>query len=104
MGKTFFEMCRYYKGEAENPHEGDAAMFWEYEKWWVDSFDDKQKHDVLLDAISRYVKLGLMPFRENDGTPMTLKALLLNRYEEWCEGSPGDFERWYSERYLKGSK
>jgi len=102
MGKTFFDMCRYYKGEAENPYEGDAGMFWNYEKWWVESFGDKEKEEVLFDAFKRYIKLGLESFEEEDGTPMVLKALLFNRYEHWLEGGSEDFKEWYKRCYKDG--
>ena len=33
--------CRYYKGENENPYkDGNKALFWDFEKNWIDMFLD----------------------------------------------------------------
>jgi len=94
--------CRYYNGEKKSPfHGGDNAMFWGYECWWVESFHDEQKRLVLQEALDRYQRFGLNSFDDSDGTPVSLKALLFNRYEHWLEGGPEDFKEWYRRVYKR---
>ena len=82
--RSFTDMCRYYKGETDCPFSGqNDKMFWGYERWWVESFDDEEKKQVLQNSIKRYIWCGLESFDESDGTPMSIKALLFNRYEHW---------------------
>lgn len=97
------QYCRYYKGEKRNPYSGDAAMFWESEKWWLESFSDSEKELVLQDAVAHFIRLGMEHFEDKDGTPMTLKAILFNRYEHWIEGGPEDYREWYLTSYKKGN-
>jgi len=59
------------------------------------------KSQLLQDIVGRYHKLGLDSFDTTDGTPLTLKALLFNRYEQWLEGGPEDFKKWYRRVYRK---
>lgn len=99
------KQCRIYKGEKENPFGdgGDRAMFWSYEKWWVDKMAAGST-DAIADILAHYEQEGLTDFAEEDGTPMSLKALLFNRFEEWAESGPEEFRRWYADRYIKGSQ
>lgn len=94
--------CRYYKGEKENPFEGDEAKFWEYERAWIEEM--MKETDLLPECIEQYIGLGLRNFEKADDTPLSLKALLYNRYEHWLGGSPDGFRKWYKETYKKGSE
>ena len=99
------KQCRYYKGEEKCPfgEGGDKAMFWFYEKNWL----ERQERDdsfFLGSILGRYEQCGLTDFEKEDGVPITLKAILFNRYEQWFEGGPGDFKYWYKERYIEGSR
>lgn len=99
---AYTDMCRYYKGETTCPFcEQNDKMFWDYERWWVESFENEEKHLVLQDAINRYIWCGLESFDESDGTPLSIKALLFNRYEHWAEGTPDDFRKWYRKEFMK---
>ena len=88
--ETLIKQCRYYNGEEENPYGegGDKAMFWFYERWWAEKMANGDT-DVLSFYLSLYERVGLTDFEEDDGVPITLKAILFNRYEEWVGKYPG---------------
>lgn len=76
---TLLKSCRYYKGEDQNPFEGkdqNKSMLWFYESVWVNSC----KSSVDDSIIGEYVKYGLGDFEKHDNIPISLKALLFNRY------------------------
>lgn len=77
--------CRYYKGEEINPYpNGNEAMFWEYEEKWL-RFNEIKK-EFLKNAVDEYIEVGLSNFEIKDDTPLSLKALLFNRYCHWLGG------------------
>lgn len=94
--------CRYYKGEKSNNFDGDGTnknLFWGYEKLWIERYrnDSQWAQNDLMD----YIAMGLMDFNADDGTPITLKTLLFNRFCHWeyvptAEG----FKRFYIQSYL----
>ena len=114
--------CGYYKGESEDPFgkrlkqmeaSGSdmlsaelrtrlqtASGFWFYEERWVMFTLD---HECGHSYCRHYLRDGLEDFLKDNGTPMTLKALLHNRYMHWG----GDYEhidafkKWYLEHYEK---
>lgn len=91
--------CRYYKGEKENPYQdGNKALFWDYERKWLEMFLDES--DTLVAYRDEYEKDGLLDFESKDGVPTTLKALLYNRFLYWTEGSPDGFKKFYREQYI----
>lgn len=91
--------CRYYKGE-ETPPEEIKATFWNYEKKWIELL---MEDDISVDEmVVIYVNRGLGKFAQEDDTPLTLKALLFNRYLHWnTQCSTEDFKQWYEKEYLK---
>lgn len=101
--KELLQFCRYYKGEENCPKDTNAS-FWDYEKYWVSiSESPKENSDnfnVVSNWIDEYLHAGLGLFCNNDGVPITLKALLLNRYEHWQQTYDG-FKDWYMNTYKK---
>lgn len=100
--KDFLPFCRYYKGEKECPKDTKAS-FWEYEKKWIEFSIDKD--DTLGDMLDEYIAAGLSEFEMRDGIPVTLKALLFNRYGHWLGGyglieDAKAFKKWYRDSYL----
>lgn len=103
--EELIKQCRYYKGEEENPFEGNensqnAKMFWEYERGWVFSTLRGDTFEIIIDD---YKWHGLDGFRADDGIPMSLKALLFNRYVHWCGGYGNDregFINFFNSNYL----
>ena len=98
--KDLLPFCRYYKGEKKCPKEINAN-FWEYEKIWVELSENPQEGSANFNEISNwldeYMSTNLTSF-DNDGVPVTLKALLFNRYTHWMQTNDG-FKEWYKENY-----
>lgn len=102
--------CRYYKGEEECPEENtknNNSYLWYYEKMWVENpaFRD-ESFDPDNINFYEYKNAGLIDFNLNDNVPVTLKALLFNRYGHWSggyENIPEGFKKWYNEFYLKNN-
>ena len=79
--------CRYYKGEEENPFEGvdqNKKMLWFYEQAWIFDmmryYEAGNEREAFRNEIAEYNGYGLKDFCVSDGIPVTLKALLYNRY------------------------
>ena len=116
------DFCGFYKGEADNddPFRNrlmelertsvnelspelraqlqDSSIFWYYESCWVQFTINRQ---CGLEYCEEYIAMGLEDFLKDNDTPMTLKALLHNRYFHWNEGygRAEDFKRWYLNTY-----
>lgn len=103
--KYLILQCRYYKGETEPPRslpEGYALM-WDYEMRWVDWNLNQNQMLIHFDEDIRTLRLET---KEGDKTPLTLKALLCNRFLHWGGYKPldeelNDFEKWYIDFYQK---
>ena len=102
MSKTdLLTLCRYYKGEENNPFiDQNKSMLWSYERAWV--YDMLNDSDSLSSAIDDYIRVGLGLFEQFDKTPLTLKALLFNRYARTSNSiaeAVEPFKRFYKEYY-----
>lgn len=107
---NLLKYCRYYKGEKSNPFKGKDGYngyFWDYERVWVEqtllSYKETET-SFFDDMIEEYLHSGLATFQQKDDTPVTLKALLYNRYGHWS-GLPmlenaEPFKKWYLHEYL----
>ena len=76
---------KYYKGEQINPYEGkdqNKAMLWFYERYNQLAIENTKS---LSEYISDYIRVGLSNFEESDNVPLTLKALLFNRFAKGCQ-------------------
>jgi hypothetical protein len=87
--------CKYYKGEFENPYKDqNKEMLWFYESMWYNS---EKKYDT-----GEYIAYGLENFMGNDSVPITLKALLFNRYAKGCfslQDAVQGFKEFYHKYY-----
>lgn len=98
--KERINCCKFYKGGDANPYEGkdqDKSMFWCYEMFWCGMSEQESTEQV-----REYAAYGLSDFNKDDGTPISLKALLFNRYCHWCGGYGNDaegFKAWYIKTY-----
>lgn len=85
--KELLKLCRYYKGEENNPFDSvdqNKAMLWFYERAWFSAW--LKKNGLGFDEmIADYVGCGLASFESKDGIPITLKALLFNRYAQTAQ-------------------
>ncbi len=92
--------CRFY--EPGRPQDKQNLMgFYEF-KWMQFMISDKA---YISHIVSDYISYNLETFNLSDGVPISLKALLFNRYTHWqtywtAEG----FKEWYLETYLKMKK
>lgn len=78
--------CRYFNGEEKVPESipEHKQLFWFYEECWVRFILNKD--EILQESITYYSEVydlpNLLP-DSIDGTPISLKALLFNRYDHW---------------------
>lgn len=98
--KDLISFCRYYHGEETCPFsEEDKSMLWDYERTWV---ADMMSDDDFSEYISDYLAVGLRDFSMFDDTPITLKAMLFNRYAKTAytmqDAVPG-FKEFYQKYY-----
>ena len=102
--EKLMELCRYYKGERENPYkeEQNKACLWSYERAWLLEFTKPQSR-LLMSYLSQYTAVGLTCFSTDDNVPITLKALLFNRYARTQYSNyeaVESFKRFYNKYYL----
>lgn len=97
-------MCRYYRGEKENPFEGGVLAFvWDVERDWV----ERELADAEAEAFSErsseimqgYRDAGLIDFEKSDEVWISLKAALYRLLQHWNEGmaSADDWSRFYAD-------
>lgn len=84
--------CFYYGKNV--PEDSGAHVGHMYEENWVMfHFDDS---DYLLNETLFYIKEGLGDFHVNDGVPISMKAILYNRFCHWgWAETPDTFRSWY---------
>lgn len=76
--KDAIAFCHYYKGENESPFtEKEKSFLWDYEQAWVAAMVNEKS---LEEYIGDYVLYGLGDFQNDDGVPLSLKAVLFNRF------------------------
>ncbi len=95
-------ICRYYKGETENPFEevdSVKASLWFHERCWVNFKQDSQQKNFFCTEIAEYICYNLLDF--NDNVPLSLKTLLWNRYCHWNYSDSESFKFWYLNCYLQ---
>ena len=115
------DYCGFYKGEDENPFQKTlkdsrfpgtplsndeaqkadvSSMFWYYEECWVKFTIN---WECGFSYCNQYLRDGLEDFLKDNGTPISLKALLHNRFFHWSGGydTVEDFKKWYMETYEK---
>ncbi len=92
-------MCRYYRGEQASPYnEQNKSMLWFYERCWV----NVKSETLLSEYIFEYRAAGLSEFCNTDNIPISLKALLFNRYSKTAlslRDAAEPFKRFYFKYY-----
>ena len=96
--EELIRQCRYYKGESDCPAKTPFS-FWNYERKWVELSLDES--DMLNQLVDEYVAYGLRDFSQLDNTPLSLCALLFNRFSRWKGCYIDEFREWYNREYLK---
>lgn len=98
--------CRFYKGETVCPFkDGDKQMFWLCEKWWTEQTIPVTDAgcELITPILKEYTDAGLSSFELYDGVPITLKAVLFNRYCKYAESVDIEgFRKLYRTTYIKG--
>jgi hypothetical protein len=98
MKNELLDFCRYYKKNNTSTN-ADVNMFVICESAWCNFMENKT--DSLNDLLLEYSSNGLSDFNQYDGIPVTLKAVLYNRFRQYYEHSTvDDFKNFYLEKYL----
>lgn len=98
--QDLLQFCKYYKGEENSPFQGTEGVLWGVEKTWVAfSLNTEKGFDYLSKCLNEYLSCGLRDFEQFDDIPVSLKAVLFNRFEQWDEG--GDFKEFYRKYYTR---
>lgn len=73
------------------------STVWGYERTWVQFVLSGDEADYLQEIVGDFVRAGLEDLNEVDDTPISLKAVLFNRYIHWGGGYSGakSFREWY---------
>ncbi len=102
--RLLLSQCRYYKGQNECPYnDAQRALFWRVEKYYCEAYSDSEsQHRALaIEAMQTYLHFNLQGFSANDGVPMPIKALLLNRHFKYMEREDATEIERFKEFYLK---
>lgn len=99
---SLMEQCRFYSDEDTAPRfeQPNGALLWDYERRWVEW--TLESDSIITTVLVNYLAEGLSDFEKEDGTPVTLKALLYDRYVHWSsfgEEVQDNFRAWYVEEY-----
>lgn len=101
--KDPLQCCRYYDGKTIESGTKNALLA-EYEMQWIEwrkAAFDSDKYRLIFDMVIEYMNDGLMMFADYDKAPITLKALLFNRYCHWNYAGAEEFKYWYNNTYSK---
>lgn len=83
--KDTIKFCRYYHGESECPFEdAEHSTLWKIERAWAERMTIGHTEQI-EEAIIEYVTYGLGEFQMRDGVPISLKAVLFNRFCKYEE-------------------
>lgn len=99
--KDPLQCCRYYDGITIEKGTTKTLMA-EYEMRWLEwrcAAHSTDNYRYMVDMIKEYMYYGLMMFEDSDKAPVSLKALLFNRYCHWNYGSADAFKSWYKNTY-----
>lgn len=88
----YIDHCFYYGKNI--PTDCGAVVGHKYEECWVRSHFNED--DYLMNETMGYIKEGLGDFCAEDGVPISMKAILYNRFCHWGWGeTPDTFRSWY---------
>lgn len=94
------KQCHYYNGEDTDPFERvdqNKSMIWFYESFWV---KQRASGQVLTECLNEYLAADLRFFEAEDNVPVSLKALLFNRYMKGSsDGNTEPFKAFYRQYY-----
>lgn len=74
------KFCRYYHGEDNCPfRDDDRSALWKIERSWLERMINGDT-EMIENAVNEYVGYGLGDFQMRDEVPISLKAVLFNRF------------------------
>lgn len=90
--EPYLKHCFYYGKNV--PEDCGAHVGHMYEEYWVKFHFNNDEY--LLNETIHYIREGLGDFHADDGVPISMKAILFNRFCHWGYGeTPDTFRRWY---------
>lgn len=97
--EDLLKYCRYYHGEDKcKSTDADVQMLFKIERAWVDmmcSIDGDFRR-----FLDNYIEAGLKDFNVTDDVPVTLKAVLFNRFTQYNDRvDVNAFKQWYKKHY-----
>ncbi len=94
---SLLQYCRFY--DPTKPY-SQQDLIGSYELRWMNDMIDDKRH--IMELVNDYIYHNLETFNINDGVPISLKALLFNRYAHWNSYVTAEgFKKWYRKAYLK---
>lgn len=103
--KELISFCKFFQENTNKPEDPNKQMFYLCEQWWVEkNLLPKERLIVELSKyMDNYTNAGLTEFNMYDGTPITLKAILFNRFCQYNGRVDVDgFKVLYNSEYKKG--
>lgn len=95
------KFCRYYHSEDVCPfRDEERSILWKIERAWAERMTAGNT-EMIEEAVSEYVAYGLGEFQMRDGVPISLKALLFNRFCKYNERVDVDGFKSFYMRYYK---
>ena len=99
--KDPLQCCRYYDGITIEKGTTKTLLA-EYEMRWMEwrgAAHNTGNYRYMVDLVKEYMYYGLMMFEDSDKAPVSLKALLFNRYSHWNYAGADEFKYWYNNTY-----
>ena len=101
--KEPLQYCRYYTGNDNKAESEQIGVLYDYERIWVQFILKGGYEPNFVRMIAEYMGCGLMYFPEHWNTPISLMAILFNRFSHWERADIESFKEWYFVRYNKNT-
>ena len=101
MNEESTKFCKFYKGDDVSVPTDETSHLLVVERDWCQLQETDQGKSELGSMLDEYMAYGLREFENMDGVPMTLKAILFNRFSHWNRPDTEEFKNWYLETYRK---
>ena len=98
------KQCHYYNGEDTDPFERvdqNKSMIRFYESYWV---NQRSRGNSLTDYLNEYLAAGLRDFEAGDQVPVSLKAVLFNRYQKGSYSTDTEYFKAFYRQYYSSSE
>lgn len=99
--KEPLQYCRYYTGNDNKAESEQIGVLYDYERIWVQFILKGGDERDFVRMIAEYMCYGLAHFPEYGNTPISLMAILFNRFSHWEQADTESFKQWYFTHYKK---